>query len=319
MLKIGHYLTRLAHKSFWVLSSLVFASYSLSNFWPFNLFSHFPIQWISLFSVGLGWFIFKRNYLRAVACVALIAMNTLQMLPYMKAADHAQASSIAGTKIRLMQMNIFVGNRNLNKAAEFIKSQSPDVLAIEEFNEKSLAKLKNLHCLDEYPTMLMVPNYGPGSQVALFSKLPAVESRAEYSQEHVRPCLKMRFILNDGKELDVVAMHPAPPALPLFVNRQIDQFKCVSSLLPKLGKNVVVMGDFNSTPWANPFKDFIKESGLQDPRIGRGLMPSWPSIFPPLFIPIDYILVSKGITVKDYSVGSPVGSDHLPLVMDIEI
>ena len=46
-------------------------------------------------------------------------------------------------------------------------------------------------------------------------------------------------------------------------------------------------------------------------------MSSWPAEYCPLGITIDHCLVSPDIEVKQRLVGPDVGSDHLPVIVDL--
>jgi endonuclease/exonuclease/phosphatase (EEP) superfamily protein YafD len=56
-------------------------------------------------------------------------------------------------------------------------------------------------------------------------------------------------------------------------------------------------------------------------RDGFGLLPSWPTFlfFKWLMLPLDHCLVSNDIRVADARTGEPIGSDHLPLIVEIEL
>ena len=63
----------------------------------------------------------------------------------------------------------------------------------------------------------------------------------------------------------------------------------------------------------------VSEGGLRNSQIGFGLQPSFSakSIFP-LRVPIDHLLHSEDIRVRDRRLGPAMGSDHFPLVVDLQ-
>ena len=79
----------------------------------------------------------------------------------------------------------------------------------------------------------------------------------------------------------------------------------------------VVMGDFNSVPWAPFLRDFIKATGYRDSRQGIGYHASWHAERLELGIPIDHAFVSDEICVHSRTLGNSAGSDHLPVIFEV--
>ena len=52
---------------------------------------------------------------------------------------------------------------------------------------------------------------------------------------------------------------------------------------------------------------------------GYGFQPSWPANNRLLRIPIDHVLHSPEIVIHDRVIGSTVGSDHFPVLVDFTI
>ena len=86
-----------------------------------------------------------------------------------------------------------------------------------------------------------------------------------------------------------------------------------------LTEPLIVAGDFNVTPWSQHFHTALARSGLNDCAAGHGLAPSWPSQFPPLGIRIDHCWASQHWRSTDVRLGPSLGSDHLPLIADLEL
>ena len=62
-----------------------------------------------------------------------------------------------------------------------------------------------------------------------------------------------------------------------------------------------------------------RQTGLVDSSRGRGLQSTGPVRPLGLRIPIDHCLVSAGVVVHDKQIGPDVGSDHLPLMVDLAV
>lgn len=81
----------------------------------------------------------------------------------------------------------------------------------------------------------------------------------------------------------------------------------------------VVAEDLNVTPCSPRFERLLRETGLTDTARGRGLQGTWPVGLPWMRIPIDHCLISESFRVVNRKVGPAVGSDHFPLLVDVEL
>ena len=79
------------------------------------------------------------------------------------------------------------------------------------------------------------------------------------------------------------------------------------------------MGDLNVSPWSAEFRQLLKDSQLRDSTKGFGLQPTWPTHVRLMQIPIDHLLYSSDIKIIDRRVGPNIGSDHYPLIVDLQI
>ena len=79
------------------------------------------------------------------------------------------------------------------------------------------------------------------------------------------------------------------------------------------------MGGVTVTMWAPAYKRFERDSRLVNSRKGFGVLPTWPAQTYPFATPIDHCLHSADIWVTDCRVGSRIGSDHMPLLVDFVV
>jgi len=93
------------------------------------------------------------------------------------------------------------------------------------------------------------------------------------------------------------------------------QTAVVAGYARTLGKDQIVMGDFNSTPWSDLQVAFRNATALDN----RGpLVLSWPASLPaPLRLPVDPVFVGGGLKIHDLQAGPALGSDHLPMIAEI--
>ena len=85
-------------------------------------------------------------------------------------------------------------------------------------------------------------------------------------------------------------------------------------------KEVIVIGDFNSTPWSHPFQNLLTKASLKNAQQGYGLRSTWPAALPNfLRLPIDHAVHSAGLHIVDHQIGRNVHSDHLPLTVTFSL
>src|SRR5262245_25992548 len=82
---------------------------------------------------------------------------------------------------------------------------------------------------------------------------------------------------------------------------------------------VIMLGDFNCTPWSPAFAELEARSRLRNSQLGFGTNPTWPTYLPGMQLPIDHCLLSASLVAVDRFVGPAFGSDHYPLVVDVGV
>jgi endonuclease/exonuclease/phosphatase (EEP) superfamily protein YafD len=79
----------------------------------------------------------------------------------------------------------------------------------------------------------------------------------------------------------------------------------------------IVAGDINDVPWSRNTRLFCSVSGLLDPRIGRGPLPTFPVNFSLLRFPLDHVFLSPEFRLIDFRRGPDLGSDHYPVFLKV--
>ncbi len=83
------------------------------------------------------------------------------------------------------------------------------------------------------------------------------------------------------------------------------------------GVPLIVVGDFNASPWSYTVTNLAQQAAVADAHLGRGLIKTWRR--GPIILTLDHILVSDDVVVVDYQRGEVGGSDHKPLIVDLAI
>jgi endonuclease/exonuclease/phosphatase (EEP) superfamily protein YafD len=82
---------------------------------------------------------------------------------------------------------------------------------------------------------------------------------------------------------------------------------------------VIVVGDFNTTPWSPCFQDLLAAAGLRNATLGHGYIGTWPTWFWPALIPIDHVLLKGPLAATTVGRGPAIGSDHYPIIADLRL
>jgi endonuclease/exonuclease/phosphatase (EEP) superfamily protein YafD len=119
-----------------------------------------------------------------------------------------------------------------------------------------------------------------------------------------------------GRRVTIVGVHAVPPKGATMAQLRNHQLAQISAMVSNGSLATLLLGDLNVTPWSAQFHRLQESSPLQRCSLGRGVQPTWPADIPIFLIPIDHCLHADGITILNNEIGSSVGSDHYPVIVD---
>lgn len=281
--------------------------------WILELTSHFRLHLaLSLGALAAVWAM-KRRWRMTAICGAAAAANALLVLFLLWPAGKPVAT--AGPRLRLVALNVHTANERSDLVREFLRRTDADVILLMEVNERWMDALKSLRT--NYPQVIAEPredNFG----IALFSRLPLTNGAVvEFGKAEV-PSIAATIAVG-GQNIFLLGTHPLPPGSAETARRRNEQFQEIAARLRRCARPAIVLGDLNSTPWSPYFSELLRDSGLKNTSQGRGLFGSWPAWLPSARIALDHCLVSTSIRVLNQQLGPRVGSDHLPVMIDLQI
>ncbi|HSD87327.1 MAG TPA: endonuclease/exonuclease/phosphatase family protein [Kofleriaceae bacterium] len=277
--------------------------------WPFVLFAHFRVQYVELGVLIVICTALLR--LRGYFDIAMIAtlLHALSITADLTA--EARTGPRDGKALRVLLLNVHTESTGFARVRQLIADEKPDLIGLVEVDQHWLEELAP--ALAGYPGRIEEPrpdNFGialyargdvQGSAMELGSSLPTVVAN----------------VTVDQTRLSVIVTHPLPPMNGAAVDQQRAQFDAIADQTRSATPPVLVMGDFNTTPWSRLFQRLLGRSGLCDSRAGFGVQASFPAASALLRIPIDHVLLSCTVGVRDRRIGPDVGSDHLPVIVDL--
>ena len=280
----------------------------------FELASHFRLQYLVVAALLLLVFAARRELRWSVLAIGIAALNAhVLMSPALSDAVAAVAARSDPVPVRLLLANLQYSNGAYVDFTRLVGDQRPDVVVVEEVTPAWAAALATLD--ERFPARKLIVREGAFG-IGILSRWPMQNVEQLDLGHPAYPALLAHIATGSGR-LALLATHPPPPvSAELFAVRN-DQLHQAAALLRRLQAPTVLLGDLNTSPWSPFFARLLQQSGLTSVREGFGLLPTWPSFFPPAMIPIDHCLISRDARVTGVRTGPHIGSDHLPLIIDL--
>lgn len=280
-----------------------------------ELASHFRLQYFLASLALLMIFITLRSPRWIAGAMLCLILNMIALAPWYLPRSPAEVDE-PKRPLRLLLSNVFYGNPHYALFAAYVREQQPDIVICQEVSPRWGVELKNLQ--EAYPHTVMVPKAG-GSGIALLSRWPFKESFVLNLGDTARPSI-LATVDVDGTSVSVLTLHPETPLAAHNFAARNAQLAEAARLMKNLPGHKVIIGDLNTSLWSPFLSDLENNSGMVNARRGAGVLPSWPTHLPSFMrLPIDHCFVSPEIAVTGIKTGRDIGSDHLPLVVDVAV
>jgi len=275
--------------------------------WPFELFSHFRVQYLAAalaLAVLLAW---RRRAVPAMFALVIAVWHALPALSPSNAV--ARASDCAGPVFTIATVNVQFSSTRPEAFRAWLSTQPADFLVIQEVTPAWAAELE---VQSAYPYRHVVTRDDPYG-LAVLSRWPLESvTRVDLARDGL-PSLA-GIVDAGGQRIRFLGLHTHWPITPALAASRDEALQGAAQLARAADLPVVLLGDLNLTPDSPAFERLIEQAELRDVMRGRGWRPTWLASFWPLALRIDHILVSSGLCVEHAEVGPPIGSDHRPVV-----
>jgi len=284
--------------------------------WFFEVCTHFKPQLALCFLLYAGLEFAARRHRHAAASLAFCAINAFPVLLLLGPAgvQALPATEAPAARLRILQANILTSNTNAPALLALIADERPDVIVLQEPDAWWLRQLAPL--TNSYPVFAALPrddNFG----AAIYCTSNALSAEIFLLNDPEAAPSALARIASGGKTLTVVGTHAlAPYNRYMWLGRNSFSLELATKLRAIKGP-LVVTGDFNNTPWSAHFRAFLQASGLHDSAQGRGALPTWPASAPLVRIPLDHCFHNAEVLILAKRPGPDIGSDHLPLLIDV--
>lgn len=254
----------------------------------------------------------RKQRFRVVAAALLAATSlvaALLLLPLPGRAEKGQKTA----PIRLVSFNLYLHNKDPGRAFEWIATQRADLVVLLEVAPEFIPLLEK--SLKTFPYRYGCAGNGFCSTMIL-SRVPARTVRplanGDAENRQALSAVAARYTIA-GRDIALTAVHLERP-WPLGDQRA--SLARLTDAADPVDRTRIVAGDFNSAPWTFALREFAKSTGL---RPVSGMLPTWPSggDVPELFA-LDQVYLSRCLTLVGIRRGPVLGSDHRPIVAEIE-
>lgn len=220
------------------------------------------------------------------------------------------------TAFTVIQANVLMDNREVDRFREMIFSEKPDIISINEVDEWWVSQLEGFK--ETYPYSLEKPlsnTYG----MLLFSKFRLKNRKINFLVEDDVPSFYATVVLPSGKEFDLHCVHPRPPKPGTSTRERDIELLIVGKRVKRATRPSLVVGDLNDVAWSRTSKKFRDHAGVVDPRQGRGFLNTYSVFLPGLRYPLDHFYFTPQFAFSKMERLDPIGSDHFPVKLSVAL
>jgi endonuclease/exonuclease/phosphatase family metal-dependent hydrolase len=229
------------------------------------------------------------------------------------------SSTVVGVPIRVMALNLLLGEADAAEVVELVRERGVDVLAVQEYTSAARDALAAAGIDVLLPHQQLSPQpLASGS--GLYSRFPLSGATLSVNPGGAYHQAVAVVSAPGARPVEVHSVHPDPPGpgtgwaaglraqLPAAAGRPLR----------------ILAGDFNATLDHVELRRLLA-TGYHDAadRVGRGLTPTWPyfgrrtRLVPK--VTIDHVLVDRGIGVRDFEAVTMPRTDHRAILATVVV
>ncbi|HEX7418083.1 MAG TPA: endonuclease/exonuclease/phosphatase family protein [Steroidobacteraceae bacterium] len=282
--------------------------------WLAELAVHFRVQYAAVAVLALPCLLWSRRFGLAALALVVLGANLWFVGPLIAASPSPLASSPAPARkvLRVATANVFFINSAYARVIAWIHREQPDIVVLEEVTPRWHAALAPLG--REYPYQSFADD--DHSAVWLLSRWPLIGARKLEFGGRAAPAVLATAAIG-AQRLQLVGVHLSWPFGARNAFERNDSFRQLARFARGHSEPLLIVGDLNCTPFSPYFGDLLRDGELVN--AAAGWQPTWPSFVPPLGIAIDHVLLAHGVAVRAFRRGDWIGSDHVPIVVDLTL
>ncbi|PZQ47389.1 MAG: hypothetical protein DI551_03590 [Micavibrio aeruginosavorus] len=288
--------------------------------WLFDLLSNFKPQYFvgSLILTAICLF-YRQMSLAALMFVLGISLfveiQSVNSRPFAKPPE-------LKPNFTVVQYNKHFANHDYKTIKPWIEEQDADVVLINESLWDSIEDIKS-DFKQEFPYKFPYNRLERFGDIFVLSKWPMLVTPLEMPfDDQIFYASKIVIRKNDLRQVVIYAYHAMTPVGRNDFQRRNYELGTLADIVNAQGrKTVIMMGDWNMTPYSPQFKQILKTTGLNYQNYDLFPQTTWPSFnfFGFLKIPIDQIIYSNRLDLISIKSGPASHSDHNSLVAKFHV
>ena len=282
----------------------------------FEFTTGYKLQFLLMALCSLMYFLLSRRQLWLALSLFCVLLNLAEILPWYF--DRPQLTNLEPDRtLKVLSYNVLWKNQNYDKAIALVEREQPNISFFQEVTSDWHSQLAALQ--PSYPYHVWAKKL----EMEVYSKIPL-------NNTQIQPYGTYRGLISSDIEVGdrtvkFIATHAYPQLFWgrggwLIRNQHLKNG--IGKYVRDLNRSAIVLGDLNVTMWSPFYRSAIEISGLRNARQGRGVLPTHSVVNPRFAIlsaPLDHCLITPDIQVKDFKLGSAIGSDHLPIIAELLI
>lgn len=247
---------------------------------------------------------------------AVLLFQGLQILPYtpLYPTEVTLEPARGHSTIKALASNVLMENTDPTALQNLIKSEDPDILFLMETDQAWIDRMAPT--LSGFATVKTEPrddHYG----MVFATNLKAEAINFVDLANGDTPTVFATLTGPNGTPFNYIGLHPRPPLPGDDTDARDAQIRKSATIASHLNHPILCMGDFNDVAWSRTSRRFKDYGGYRDPRVGRGMFPSFDVTHRIMRFPIDQVYLTEGIHLVEFKRGPNMGSDHFPMIVTL--
>jgi endonuclease/exonuclease/phosphatase (EEP) superfamily protein YafD len=249
-----------------------------------------------------------------------LGYHAYRFYPYLGILDDMAVA--AGTctddaALRIMVANVQKSNEHRDALLEIVVEADPDLLLLLETDRWWNQALEPI--AGRYPEVAQyIPEARQAFGMHLLSRFPLKGTEVLFWFGAETPSIRTNVLLPSGEPVGFLGIHPQPPLYWSQPTTLRDAHLLRAAIqAAQSPEPSILAGDFNAVPWERISRRAMRIGQLLDPRVGRGIYPTYDAQSWIMSWPLDQILFQQELGLMDFERLPDFGSDHYPILAEL--